>query len=100
VAACLGQGKGFHIFGTKTDRGSLEVVDHESCMSQFRLDPGESMSWSRSIVVGDVGLGAARLSLFVRVVSESGFSQKYGAYSRGVSTEFIPVQIVAAEGVR
>ena len=69
VVACLGEGKGFHIFGTKADRGSLEVVNHESCMSPFRLNPGESMSWSQLIVVGDVGLGAARLSMFVRVVT-------------------------------
>ena len=100
VSACLGQGKGFHIFGTTGDRGALEVVDHESCALRFRLRPGESTSWSRPISVGDVGIGAAKLSMFVKVVSEEGFSRNYGAYSRGISTEFIPVQILPREDAR
>jgi hypothetical protein len=100
ISACLGQGKGFHIFGTTSDRGALETVDHESCVLPLRLRSGESMSWSRPISVGDVGIGAARLSMFVAVVSVEGFSRKYGAYSRRISTEFIPVQILPSEGAR
>ena len=82
------------------DRGSLEVVDHESCVTPFHLGSDESISWQRPILVEDVGLGPARLSMFVKVVSEDGFSPKYGAYSRSVSTGFIPVQIVPTEGPR
>ena len=100
VSACLGQGQGFHIFGTTGEDGALEVVDHESCTHRFRLQPGESTSWSRPIFVGDVGIGAARLSVFVKVVTQEGFSRKYGAYSRGVSTDFIPVQILPREDAK
>lgn len=62
VSGCLGQGKGFHILGTTGDGGALEVVGHESCASRFRLRSGESISWSRPVSVGDVGIGAAGLS--------------------------------------
>ena len=100
VSGCLGQSKGFHIFGTTADRGSLEVVDHESCATPFHLSSGQSISWPRPIFVEDVGIGPARLSVFMKVVSEEGFSPKYGAYSRGVSTGFIPLQILPAEEPR
>jgi hypothetical protein len=97
LEACLGETKTYHIFGTKRDDGQAGMIDHESCVRRFRLDPGQHLVWTDSIRVGDVGPGPAKFFTSVSIVALQGCSRDYGCYHTSVSSHFVPLEIVSRE---
>src|SRR5262249_3892299 len=93
LEACLGVGRGYHIFGTKNEDGRISTVDHEQCVKQFHLAPGEALEWQEPITIGDVGLGPARLSSWVRVVALEGWHPLYGGYSVSIAAPFVEFNV-------
>lgn len=95
VDACIGEARGYHIFGTVKDSGEARPVDHANCARPFRLSPGQSLEWDEEIEVGDVGRGDARLNAWVQIVDPRRCDKKYGCEVANVTAPFVVLKLAS-----
>jgi hypothetical protein len=93
VVACIGEARGYHIFGTAKDSGEALRVDHANCVRSFRLGSGQSLEWDEEIEIGDVGKGSARLNGWVQIVDSRQCDRKYGCEAANVTAPFVVLEL-------
>jgi hypothetical protein len=72
---------------------SFRTIDHPYCDRLFALGPGEELSWSETLLVSDIGNGAAELRAEVQVVYPNDCEQLYGCYDTMIVAEPLAVTL-------
>ncbi len=95
IDACFGKAKGYDIVGSKAAKGHLTSVDHPTCESRFRLEPGQKASAELAITVLEVGVGPARVSAWVELVDPTR-CDRYGCDAANVPSTLEQLLTVTA----
>src|SRR5688572_5569527 len=62
MKSCLTFKEGYDLWGSKSVKQRVNAVDHPSCVESFTLAPQESITWTSTLSIPDVGQGEARFS--------------------------------------
>ena len=70
------------------DVGPKEIVDHPSCVTPFRVAPGDRFEWMREGAVGPLEKGLAKVSIWAKIVDPTGCDRKHGCYDFSLTTTY------------
>jgi hypothetical protein len=96
VEACLTRAEGFNLVGSSAaiggGLGAGAISVHPTCAKRFILPVGKALMWPESVDLPSVGVGPARLSLWVQVVDPTRCDE-YGCDYTSVSSNPIEIAI-------
>jgi hypothetical protein len=96
VAACFGEANGYNIFGSAAAKGRVASVDHSTCDSRFRLEPGQEARTRIVLEILDVGVGPASVNAWVEVVDPT-HCDEYGCDRIKLATKLEPLLTILGQ---
>jgi len=67
LETCFTFKNGYSLWGGMSVKQSVSAVDHPGCVEMVSIAPQQSLEWSSTIALPDVGHGAARLAGWVEI---------------------------------
>src|SRR5262249_37192522 len=83
------------ILGRDYGAGHIVRPDRPRCDERFALRPGQRIAWSKTVPLGNLRGGAAKVTGWVKVVDPAACDQSHGCHETSVAT---PVMTVAIGG--
>ena len=91
---CFGSAWGVSVIdGSEHDAGHVVRVDRPSCVERFTLLPGQKISWSKKVPLGNLHAGTAKVTGWVKLVDPSTCDQAQRCRETSVASKLMTIAV-------